>query len=84
MLGGTAALNCAGASWAIVFDWTVAAQVLGGRKLRGEVEISGSKNAALVLMAAALLCKAPVVSRHQALLLPTAFVGHSSFTRGAS
>mmetsp|Transcript_5008 Transcript_5008/g.12968 ORF Transcript_5008/g.12968 Transcript_5008/m.12968 type:complete len:507 (-) Transcript_5008:14-1534(-) len=38
-------------------------QVTGGKVLRGEITISGSKNGALALMAAALLCRDPVVLR---------------------
>jgi UDP-N-acetylglucosamine 1-carboxyvinyltransferase len=39
-------------------------QVTGGERLRGEVAISGSKNAALPVMAAALLTDAPVELRN--------------------
>ena len=35
--------------------------VKGGARLRGEVTISGSKNAGLPIMAAALLCEGPTV-----------------------
>ncbi|MBL4590547.1 MAG: UDP-N-acetylglucosamine 1-carboxyvinyltransferase, partial [Phycisphaerales bacterium] len=33
----------------------------GGRKLNGRVRINGSKNAALPLMAAVLLCDQPII-----------------------
>ena len=35
--------------------------VRGGRRLRGRVRVSGSKNAALPIMAAAILADGPVV-----------------------
>eukprot|EP00951_Prasinocladus_malaysianus_P043281 scaffold537863_cov29-Prasinocladus_malaysianus.AAC.2 len=38
-------------------------QICGGSALKGEVKIGGSKNAALVLMAASLLTHEPTVSR---------------------
>jgi len=36
-------------------------QIAGGKRLRGTVEISGSKNAALPIMAASILCEGEVV-----------------------
>ena len=41
-------------------------QITGGRRLDGEVRISGAKNAALPILAAALLADAPVTIRQRA------------------
>ncbi len=38
-------------------------EVVGGTRLRGTVQVSGAKNAALPIMAATLLCEGPVVLR---------------------
>ncbi len=46
----------------------------GGRRLRGEIPISGAKNAALPLMAAALLSEAPLTLGNVANLADVAFM----------
>ena len=38
-------------------------RINGGKRLRGTVEISGAKNAALPIMAACILCEGEVVLR---------------------
>ena len=38
--------------------------IQGGKRLRGTIRISGSKNAALPIMAASLMCDGPVTLRN--------------------
>ena len=38
--------------------------IRGGRRLSGEIEVSGSKNIALAILSAVVLCEEPVVLRN--------------------
>ncbi|MCC6231437.1 MAG: UDP-N-acetylglucosamine 1-carboxyvinyltransferase [Verrucomicrobiales bacterium] len=58
-------------------------QIRGGRALRGEVTISGSKNAALPIMAAALLTREPCVIRRVPNLSDVQFMGDILRSLGA-
>ena len=51
-------------------------RLVGGRSLKGEIEISGAKNSALKLMAAALLTDQPLELSHMPRLADTRFMGH--------
>lgn len=58
-------------------------EIRGGRALRGEVTISGSKNAALPIMAAALLTREPCVIRRVPDLSDVRFMGEILQSLGA-
>ncbi|MGP8238806.1 MAG: UDP-N-acetylglucosamine 1-carboxyvinyltransferase [Limisphaerales bacterium] len=58
--------------------------IKGGRPLRGEVQISGAKNAALPIMAAALLTSEPCVIRRVPKLSDVHFMGEILESLGAT
>lgn len=58
-------------------------RIKGGRPLRGELVVSGSKNATLPIMAAALLTREPCVIRHVPNLSDVRFMGDILRSLGA-
>jgi UDP-N-acetylglucosamine 1-carboxyvinyltransferase len=58
-------------------------RIRGGRPLRGEIEISGSKNATLPIMAAALLTRERCVIRRVPNLSDVRFMGDILKSLGA-